>query len=356
MKIPHRIAIGLLFAVLALVAAACEQGPVAPVDELLTEDQETELALAVLEDELATEAALAMAEVSADAAARAGEGTAAQAEAGRFAGQARERFQAAREALARGDRTEAARRAREARQLVARAMEQAGSTEGLRAAVGRIDDLEDQVEADPEAYDDADALRGELSLLRIAARVRLERGEVREAAAAAVLAEQRHRFRYRWRELDPETRSRRAALQVELAGTAVGLATRLLESADDLERVQVRLLALAEEQWAHARRALEAGYEGRAVHLAQLARWSALKAVVLPEPTLEEARELHQVAVTLLGQAREAVGEEPTEVQSALLTRAARLLELGESKLEAGILRGIIALWDSAVISAWLLG
>ena len=50
---------GTLAVVLGLAAACSDQGVVAPLDEDLTLDQEAQLALSVLDDELATEAALA---------------------------------------------------------------------------------------------------------------------------------------------------------------------------------------------------------------------------------------------------------------------------------------------------------
>jgi hypothetical protein len=346
-----------LFAAAALAATACtDQGPVAPLDDEITLDQEAAIALALLDDDLATEAALSMAEVSADATMRMGHGPAAHRNAEDFAEQARTRFRAAVQALGDGDRIRATVRAREARRLVAHAMEQAGGPGALAAAVGRIDDLEESVGADMDAYEDSYGLLGELAMLRNVARNQLRRGDTLGAAATAVLAEQRHRHRHRWRYMDNGVRQDRAELMVALAETAVGLATRLLDEAGGPDEEQADFLALAEEQLAQAVAALEAENTWRAIHLAHLAEWSALKALVLPgDVTDEEARALHDLALSLLEQA-EATLTEPSELQAVLLARADRLIAHGESKLADGETRGIAAFWQAAVLCTWLLG
>lgn len=349
--------IGTLFAVLAVAAACGDQGPVAPLDDNLSLDREAEIALSVLNDDLATEAALAMADVSAGAARRAGMGPRYQQSAGSLANQARFRFQAALQAMGEGQRLEATVRAREARRLVAQAMMEAGGPAALPAAVQRIDDLREAVRADMGAYDDAQGLLGELSQLGQAARNQLRKGQTLDAAATGVLAEQRHRHRYRWQNMDSGARVERAEFMVELGETAVSLATRLLNAGGGPDEEQARFLAVAEEELAQAVEALEAGDAWRAVHLAHLAQWSALKAVVLPDGvTDEEARALHELAESLLTQAALAVGSEPTALQEAILIRAARLIAHGEEKLADGETRGIAAFWQAAVLCTWLLG
>lgn len=349
--------IGALFAVLGLAAACTDQGPVAPLDDDLNLDQEAELALSVLTDDLATEAALSMAEVSAPAAMRAGMGQHHQQNAGSMANQARFRFEQALQALGEGDRLRATIRAREARRLVAQAMMEAGGQGALNAAVERMEHLEEAVQADMGAYDDAHGLLGELAMLRHVARNQLGKGNLLDAAATGVLAEQRHRFRYRWRQMDTPDRAARAEFSVALAETAVSLATRVLNKAGGPDEEQAVFLAIAQEQLAQAQAALDAGDLWRAVHLAHLAQWSALKAVVLPGGvTDEEARLLHELAVTLQEEAVAAVGDTPTEFQALLLTRVERLIEHGEAKLADGETRGIAAFWQAAVICAWLLG
>jgi hypothetical protein len=61
------------------------------------------------------------------------------------------------------------------------------------------------------------------------------------------------------------------------------------------------------------------------------------------------------LAETLLTEAKEAVGTEPTSIQEALLARAGALLRKGEAALGNGTCRGIGALWQSAVISSYLI-
>ncbi len=95
----------------------------------------------------------------------------------------------------------------------------------------------------------------------------------------------------------------------------------------------------------------------RAAHLAHQAQWWALKAVVLPGGiTDEEARSILGLATTLLDQAGTAVGPDPTDLQTALLTKATRMLESGKANVGNGVCRGLGALWQSAVISSYLIG
>ena len=111
-----------------------------------------------------------------------------------------------------------------------------------------------------------------------------------------------------------------------------------------------KLLALSE-------RALDAGHLRRAVHLAEHAHWSALKAVLLPGGIQEEElREMVELAEDLFAQAEAAIGDDASDLDKRLLNRAAELIELGLAKLEEGQKRGVAALWRAAVICTWLLG
>jgi len=134
------------------------------------------------------------------------------------------------------------------------------------------------------------------------------------------------------------------------------LAERILtEQGADEE--QAAFLASAKEFQARAEAALAAGELREAAYLAGLAEWQALKALVLPGGiTDEEIRAMLNLATEQYTAAVAAVGENPTELQARLLLRARHMLENGEEHVLAGNVRGIGALWRSAVISTWLIG
>ena len=120
---------------------------------------------------------------------------------------------------------------------------------------------------------------------------------------------------------------------------------------------QDRWLANAHEMLEKAEQALANGNFARAVHFAQHAQWSALKAVILPGGiTQEELRTMLQLAEALLMDAEVALGDEASGLELRLLNRAGSLIEIGIERLEAGHKRGVAALWRSAVISTWLIG
>jgi hypothetical protein len=175
-----------------------------------------------------------------------------------------------------------------------------------------------------------------------------------EAGGLGVLAEQAFRHNRRHQN---QVGSRRAGLMVALGAEAIELATRLIGDPAAADTEQLDLLETAKGYQAEAEAALEAGEDRQAVHLAHLAQWWALKAVVLPGGiTDEEARAMSELATTLLDEARTALGPEPTEFEAVLLARAARLLERGNEALSNGTCRGIGALWQSAVLSSYLVG
>ncbi|MEJ2206701.1 MAG: hypothetical protein P8170_21645 [Gemmatimonadota bacterium] len=339
----------------AVVLAACADHPVSPLDEPGEMDMEDLVALEVLSDPQAVESALAFAEMNVTAAARQGMGAPQREVAHQLAIEARSRFARATKALGEGDRQRAVEEAREARRLLARAMQMANGSGGIMSLVERVEELTADVAQDPEAFDEADSLRGELNTLAERARFRLQQRDSLGAAALGVLAQLRYQHRCR-DEGDPEMRRARAELGVALAETAVNLAVRLL-GAEGPDPEQARFLEAAKEYSAQAVNALEIGELARAVYLAHHARWAALKAVVLPgEVTVEEARTLSELAHTLYSEAEAAVGNDPTELQAWLLDRAARLIAAGEARLAEGYHRGIGALWNAAVICSWLAG
>jgi len=185
------------------------------------------------------------------------------------------------------------------------------------------------------------------------------------AAARAVLGEQHARLRRGRRDRRGDIAPARARLEVALARSAVSLATRLIASdflATDTAHRDVRerhdrWLAHAERMLQRARVALDHGRFARAVHFAQNAQWSALKAVILPGGvTNEELRGMVKVARILQEQAAAAIGDEPTELQRRLFERAGELIEIGIAKLEEGHKRGVAPLWRASIMLRWLMG
>jgi HEPN domain-containing protein len=351
MKTRHHVYLLPLMALLAL--AACDDDGTMPLTEepgLALEDQ---VALEVLGDDQAIEAALALAEVSATAGARHGFAHAGSHAATQLSAEARIRFRAAQDALARGDRVRAANESREARRLVAEAMTAMGGPRAAWSQVERMEYLMASVSEDPTAYSDAATLLGELGAFANRARARLHDGNGLGAGALGVLAQQRHHQQRR--EHDPAARRDRADLAVSLAGSAVSLATRILDGQDPDDE-QLRYLGAAREYLDKAEAALEAGNDSRAIYLAEHAHWASLKALVLPGGvTVEETRGMADLAEERYRAALEAVGDDPTELQSALLRRARRLVDAGMAKLEEGQHRGVGALWRAAVICTWLI-
>ena len=147
-----------------------------------------------------------------------------------------------------------------------------------------------------------------------------------------------------------DIRPDRARLAVSLAETAVALAERLINARDvpvrdavtDVADRQNRWLAHAKRMLERAQRALENGHFARAVHFAQHAHWSALKAVILPGGITEaELEAMIKVAEELYGQAEAALGDAPSELELRLFQRAGRLIELGKTRIEEGHKRGV---------------
>lgn len=148
----------------------------------------------------------------------------------------------------------------------------------------------------------------------------------------------------------------RVELVVELAGSSVSLASRLIDERGATEP-QLRLLDAAIEFVRKAEAALAQGDVSRAVAFSEKACWTALKAVILPRGVSEqEARMIHEVAGELLEAARAEVGDGTDHVGSVLFGWAKRFYVVGSTQLEEGNLHGVAALWKSAVISAWIVG
>lgn len=340
----------LALAVLGLLSLpACQDAdPVEPtLQELALED---EIALELLQDPSSTTTALELAGIQNSAAQRRGRGWGSQAN---QQSQAEHRFREAQEALAQGDQVRAMERAREGRRLIAQTIEMAGGTQAILGMVERLEALPLAVSGDPNAFTGSGKLGQQLGQLAVRAREAIRAGDRTRAGALGVLAEQAFRHNYR-HQYGVETS--RAEVAVALGAEAVELAGRVLsEQEGGAETEQSEFLATAEEFLAQAQAALEAGEEGRAAHLAHMAQWWSLKAVVIPGGiTDEEARFVLGLATTLFEQAGAAVGSEPTDLQAALLARAARMLEQGQANMENGSCRGLGALWQAAVISSYL--
>jgi hypothetical protein len=170
---------------------------------------------------------------------------------------------------------------------------------------------------------------------------------------ATLEAELRHEAEQRASEGRPTPD--RVELAVALGASAVELAARLLDE-EGADPEQLRLLDAAKDAQRQAVIALERGDPGRALAFARRACWTALHAVVLPGGvTLEEARMIHQVAGTLLAEARATV--DPNDPTASLLLKwAGRMYEAGSRALEGGSVRSVAVLWKSAVLSAYLTG
>lgn len=345
------------FALLALFAgAACDDVATDPALEQLTEAEQLELA--VLADQGSYGVATEVAAVTTDVAAE--DGMASTAEARNLNAQAQAAFAQARSAWLAGDHREALRLSRLARRLVARALIATGGVPSVEDLIERLEDFLETVDA--EVVDDPDALRAELESLVAEARSLLESGDSVEAAARAILGDQRLRHRRGHRDRPFHVRPDRARLEVAFAGASVELATRLVTSDAAVSDVEIadrqnRWLRHADRMLELARRALDYGHYGRAVHFAHHAQWSALKAVILPGGITEEELEMMQeVAKRLLDEAEASLGDDASELQQRVFDRAVHLYEAGVRRLEAGHVRGVAALWRSSTMSAWLIG
>ena len=345
------------FALLALFAvAACDDVTTDPAFEELTAAEQLELA--ILADQGSYDVATEVAMVSNDVAAEDGHAMVSDARA--LNAQAQAAFAQARSAWLANDHREALRLSRLARRLVARALIATGGVPAVEDLIERLEDFLATIDA--EIVDDPAALTAELEAAIAEARALLEAGDSVEAAARALLGDQRLRHRRGHRDRPFHVGQDRARLEVAFAATSIDLATRLIQSDAAVSDVAVhdrqnRWLRHAHKMLAFAERALGNGNYGRAVHFAHHAQWSALKAVILPGGiTDEELKMMVDVAEELLEQARAAVGDDDAEIRKRVLNRAADLFEIGVRRLEAGYKRGVAPLWRSATMSTWLIG
>ena len=340
----------LALSVLSLLPlAACQEGELLDplLEELSIEDQ---LTLELLADPATTQTALDLAGIQSSAAQRRGWGHGAGET---HRSQAELRFQEAQDAFAQGNQVRARERAREGRRLVAQAIEMAGGSTAIAGMVERMEALPLAITSDPDAFATSGKLGLQIGMIAEKAREALRSGDQTRAGALGVLSEQA--FRHHYRHQNQLGVGERAEVAVALAEEAVNLATGIL---GQQEGESGELLATAGEFLTQAQAALDSpGEETRAAHLAHMAQWWALKALILPEGiTDEEAGAILDLATTLLPDATLAVEAEPTELRTALLVKATRMLGAGRANVGNGKCRGLGALWQSAVISSFLIG
>jgi len=335
-----------------LPLAGCQEGALVEplLEEMSIEDQ---LTLGVLADPASAQTALDLAGIQSSAAQRRGWGHGAG---NTQRSQAELRFQEAQNAFAQGNQVRALERAREGRQLVAQAIEAAGGTPAIAGMVERMEALPLAITSDPDAFVTSGKLGLQIGMIAEQAREAMQSRNHTRAGALGVLSEQA--FRHNHRHQNQVGVGERAEVAVALAGEAVELATEILGEQDGgADTEQLDLLTTAEEFLAQAEAALEAGEKTRASHLAHMAQWWALKALILPGGiTDEDARFILGLATGLLADAEAAVEADPTDLRTALLVKAARMLENGTANVGNGKCRGLGALWQSAVISSFLIG
>jgi len=346
-----------------LAVGACDESSADPSIENLSAEEQLELA--ILADQASFDIAVDLTSVMNDVATARGHGGAQSARA--LNADARAAFAEARKAMLEGDHRRALEVSDIARRLVARAII---ATAGVPAVEDLIERLEDiLLTLNDEVFDDPAALRAELEAIIAEAHALLAGGDSVGAAARAILGEQHARLRRGRRDRRGDIAPDRARLEVAFAGQALALAERLIAddvvptdvAETDVPQRQNRWLAHAARMLERAERALSNGRYARAVHFAQHAQWSALKAVILPGGITEgEVRAMISLAQTLHGEAVSTLAEledtGPTDIQLRVLNRAGDLIEIGIRKLEAGHKRGVAALWRSAVMSRWLIG
>lgn len=335
----------------ALALPACDADRVTdPMDGATELSAEDLIALDVITDAGAVQAALDLIDVPVETAARHGQAWGMQSGTQENAQRARERFQEALQLLNQHDSVQAAVRAREARQLVVRAMVGARGGGAMAGLIDRAQGLADAVAREPAMYNHAYQLQAELGDLALRARQRFQFRDSTGAGECAVLAEQRHRQR----QLSPAARPGGAEAAVELAFASVSLATNLVEANGTVDDAQTRLLAVAADYADAAQTAFDAGQDAWAVHLSDLTHWLTLEAVVWPDGVSpDEAAALLDLAETRYA---DATATTPTGTAADLLEWAGTLIDFGSSVADPTRPGAVGALWHAAVICTWIIG
>ena len=328
-----------------LALGACQDGDPTGIEDLPAQlTVEEQLTLEVLADPTTSELALDLATTQTQAAHRRGRfGNGGE----DITAQAEQHFRNAEEAFQKGDLVRAMEQHREARRLVAQAMEASGGRWALQAQVERLESLPVMVAGDPDSFQDPQGFGLQLGELAQGARNAYGKGNRIQAAQMGILGEQALRKRQRDQS---NLLAGHPEVKIELGAAAVALAGSILDETGADEE-QEELLAVAQT---FLDRALEEEDLRWAVHYAHLAEWWALKAVVLPgDVTDQEAQDMLSLAQELYAAAVSGV-EDPDELQAALLEMAERMLATGEENLSNGTCRGLGALWQAAVISSYL--
>jgi HEPN domain-containing protein len=356
MKIPQNLRFLALLGLFSM--AACDETTDLAFDDLTPAQQ---LELAVLSDQASFDIASDLTTLTNDVAMARGHGGTIQARG--LNAEARGAFAEARAAWLAGDHQRALELSDIARRLVARSLIATGGVPAVEDLIERLEAI--LLTMDDDVVDDTTALQSELETIIAEAQALLDAGDSVGAAAQAILGEQRARFRRGKRDHRGDIDEDRAQLAVDLATTALSLAEGLIDeqvlptdlAVSDVADRQNRWLATAAKMLEKAEAALANGRFARAVHFAQHAQWSALKAVILPGGILEEeVRAMVDLATDLLVDAEAALGNAPSMLELRLFEHAGDLLEKGISGLEEGHKRGVAPVWRSAVISSLIIG
>jgi hypothetical protein len=333
----------MLAALLASGGVACDGGPTGP-----SEDDSFDLgANADMELQVVGDAELAEVMID-DLSLSAGK----QTDAAPF-GAGRECFREARRLLHEGNGEGARTRARECRMELVRAMLERHGEGALNELFGRVENLVERMGEAGDEFARLGELETRLRLQLQEAYALRDQGDFAAAGERLVLALQiadRMRFGHPDFIRDPEAVVR---LSTARGGEAIRLATRLIT---EPTLTQETVLFRATEMQRRALFSAGQGWYRRAVAQAHRAEQLSLVAVLNAQPpTVDDAQRLLVLAEEMLETAQEAIGDDPTEAQQALLNFALRLKERGAEAISTWHWRGVGLLWRSAVTSAVLI-
>lgn len=381
-----------------LVAGACSDvgtGPAVDDEAITAEDQ---IALSVLDQPLAVDAALWLA---GDASTASPWHISEHGFTSATVQRARRHFDEAVSAMRRGDMGGAAQGAAEARTLVVGQV-MAHGPQAVTAMIERLEDMAVSAAGDPGRPHDAMVLAGHMERLAVSARQAVQGGNMTAAAAMGVMGEQLIAYHGgragsmvgqgagtgmgqngstgRGHGMGTGTgmgqghgsgtnpnggqdhddwivggSAANVELMVALGATAVELAEGILAE-DGADAEQAEYLAAAQASLAQALEAVAGENLSRAHYLAGLAQWQALKAVVLPGGvTQDEVDQMLVLAQSLYDDAVLAVGDSPSTLQADLLARAGAMIQMAVSHQGWRGSTTVSPLWRAAVMAAYVL-